>query len=234
VGKDKLLRFAEMKSFSNVIEPVTSVVKAGFYPLRGRWNIECFRNNNPIVLELGCGKGEYTVGLATKYPGKNHIGVDIKGARIWRGAKTALENRIGNVLFLRTRIEFIRSFFAKDEIDEIWITFPDPFTKPLKSGRRLTSPSFLNLYREILRDRGIVHLKTDNSSLYKYTLGIALSNKLEVISNTDDLYGNEKDNEILSIRTHYENLFLKEGTKIKYLSFRLEKNREIEDADFKK
>jgi tRNA (guanine-N7-)-methyltransferase len=234
LGKNKLLRFAEMKSFSNVIEPETRIVKAGSYPLRGRWNSEFFGNNNPLVLELGCGKGEYTVGLAMKYPSKNHIGVDIKGARIWRGAKTALENRISNVLFLRTRIEFLNAFFAEDEINEIWITFPDPFPKPVKSERRLTSPSFLNLYRGILSDRGIVHLKTDNSQLYRYTLGIALSNRLEIISDTDDLYGSEKDNEILSIRTHYEKLFLKEGIKIKYLSFRLEKNRKIEDEQIKK
>jgi tRNA (guanine-N7-)-methyltransferase len=230
VGKKKLSRWAEMKSFGNVLEPYTAEIKAGNYPLIGNWNREFFGNNNPVVIELGCGKGEYTLGLAIKYPSKNHIGVDIKGARIWRGAKTAFENKINNVVFLRTRIEFINSFFAEDEIDEIWITFPDPFPKQGQSGRRLTSPPFLNSYRKILRDRGIIHLKTDNSMLYEYTLGIALSNKLEIISDTVDLYGRENGNEILSIRTHYENLFLKVGIKIKYLSFRLEKNREVEDA----
>lgn len=234
MGKNKLSRWAEMKSFGNVIEPDTATAKGGSYPFRGRWNSEFFRNDNPIVLELGCGKGEYSVGLAMKYPGKNHIGVDIKGARIWRGAKTAVENNIRNVMFLRTRIEFINSFFAEDEIDEIWITFPDPFPKPVQSGRRLTSPPFLNSFRSILHDRGIIHLKTDNSLLYRYTRDLVIFNGLEIISDTDDLHGDENRNEILSISTHYENLFLKKGTKIKYLSFMLKKKKKIEDAYLKK
>lgn len=233
MGKNKLSRWAEMKSFGNVIEPRTVEIKTGTYPLRGKWKQEYFGNSNPIVLELGCGKGEYTVGLALNYPDKNHIGVDIKGARIWRGAKTAFENNIKNVLFIRTRIEFINSFFAEDEIDEIWVTFPDPFPKPGDAGRRLTSPAFLNSYRRILKNRGIIHLKTDNTLLYRYTLGVAESNDLEIISDTDDLYSNEKDNEILSIRTHYEDIFLKKDIKIKYLSFMLDKNRQINDI-FKK
>ncbi len=230
MGKNKLSRWAEMKSFSNVIEPVTGDIRTGSHPLKGKWNKEFFKNNHPVVLELGCGKGEYTIGLAKKYPQKNHIGVDIKGARIWRGAKTAIENGIENVLFLRTRIEFISSFFAEDEIDEIWITFPDPFPRPGKAGRRLTSPPFLNSYRKILRDMGTVHLKTDNSLLYKYTLGIVKSNELTLISNTENLHETPGFDDILSIRTHYENIFLREGTRIKYLSFRLEKNREVADA----
>jgi tRNA (guanine-N7-)-methyltransferase len=234
VGKKKLSRFAEMKSFSNVIEPASAEMKAGNYSLRGRWKEDFFGNKNPITLELGCGKGEYTVGLALKYTSRNHIGIDIKGARIWRGAKTAVENNIPNVLFLRTRIEFINSFFAVDEIDEIWITFPDPFPKPVDSGKRLTSPQFLNSYRNILRDGGIIHLKTDNSQLYKYSRGIVISNNLAILTDTDDLYGSGIENEILTIRTHYENLFLKDGIKINYLSYRLEKNREIKDAQPKK
>jgi len=223
-----------MKSFSNVIEPGQAEMKAGSYSLKGRWKEDFFGNNNPITLELGCGKGEYTTGLASKYPARNHIGIDIKGARIWRGAKTAIENKIPNVLFLRTRIEFINSFFAENEIDEIWITFPDPFPKPVDSGKRLTSPQFLNSYRNILCDGGIVHLKTDNSDLYRYSQGIVVSNNLVILSDTDDLYGCGIDNEILTIRTHYENLFLKDGIKINYLSFRLEKNREIRDAQPKR
>jgi tRNA (guanine-N7-)-methyltransferase len=234
VGKHKLARFAEMKSFSNVIEPHIADIKAGSYPLKGRWKDEFFGNKNPIVLELGCGKGEYTVGLALKYPTRNHIGVDIKGARIWRGAKTAVENKISNVLFLRTRIEFINSFFGEDEIDEIWVTFPDPFPKAVDSGKRLTSPPFLNSYRKIVCDRGIVHLKTDNLPLYKYTRAVAIQNGLEILSDTSDLYGDGIENEILTIRTHYENLFLKDGIKINYLSFRIEKNRDIKDAHSKK
>ena len=222
-----------MKSFSNVIEPASAEMKAGPYSLRGRWKEEFFGNKNPIILELGCGKGEYTVGLAQKYTSGNHIGIDIKGARIWRGAKTAIENKIPNVLFLRTRIEFINSFFAEDEIDEIWITFPDPFPKPVDAGKRLTSPPFLNSYRKILRNGGIIHLKTDNCQLYKYSRSIVLSNKLTVLTDTDDLYGSGIENEILTIRTHYENLFLKNGIKINYLSFRLEKNMEIKDATTK-
>ena len=233
MGKNKLSRWVEMKSFGNVIEPDIAEIKTGSYTLRGRWKQDYFGNSNPIVLELGCGKGEYTVELAQSYPDKNHIGVDIKGARIWRGAKTAFETDRKNVLFIRTRIEFINSFFAEEEVDEIWVTFPDPFPKPVDAGRRLTSPAFLNSYRRILKDRGIIHLKTDNTLLYRYSLWVAESNNLEIISNTDDLYSTENANGILSIRTYYEDLFLKDGIKIKYLSFRLDKNIEINDI-FKK
>jgi len=230
VGKNKLSKWAEMRTFGNVIEPDTSAVKKDHHPLRGNWKKEIFRNDHPLVLELGCGKGEYTVGLALKYPDKNHLGVDIKGARIWRGAKTAYEEKIINVFFVRTRIEFISSFFTDDEADEIWITFPDPFPKPADAGRRLTSPHFLNSYRKILRDKGIVHLKTDNSVLYKYTRDLVHLNQMEVIADTDDLYGSGSFNEILAIRTHYESLFLKDGIKIKYIAFRLEKDKVIRDA----
>lgn len=229
MGKNKLARWAEMKSFDNVIQPETDEVKAEEHPLKGRWKKEFFKNNNPIVLELGCGKGEYTVGLATKFPLKNFIGIDIKGARIWRGAKTAYENKIPNASFLRTRIEFIKSFFSEDEIDEIWITFPDPYPKRQNSRKRLISPHFINSYRSFLKNSGIVHLKTDDIELYNYTCEIAKHNNLEIISTTDDLYSGNIENDILSIRTHYENLFLSQGIKINYLSFRLDKNRNIED-----
>jgi tRNA (guanine-N7-)-methyltransferase len=234
LGKNKVARWAEMKSFGNVIEPPIDDIRESGHELKGRWKKSVFRNDNHLVLELGCGKGEYTVGLAARFTEKNFIGIDIKGARIWRGAKTARENQYSNVHFLRTRIEFINSFFAEDEADEIWITFPDPFPRQRDEARRLTSPQFLNLYRRFLCDKGIVHLKTDNHQLYLYTLGLVKKNGLAIITSTDDLYSGLVENDILSIRTHYENLFLKEGKKINYLSFRLEKNLEITNEGCKR
>jgi tRNA (guanine-N7-)-methyltransferase len=229
VGKDKLARWAEMRSFGNVIQPDIRKIKASVYPLKGRWNEDHFRNNHPIVLELGCGRGEYTVGLSLKFPLKNFIGIDIKGARMWRGAKTAIENNIPNALFLRTRIEFINSFFSVDEVDEIWITFPDPYPKRRNADKRLTSPFFLNSYNAFMKNEGIIHLKTDNTDLYNYTKNIAERNNLEIITATRDLYSGNIEDEILSIRTHYENIFLSKRIKINYLSFRLVKNRIIEN-----
>jgi len=230
VGKNKLGRWAEMKTFGNVLEPDTSRIKTGNHPARGQWNKDFFRNNNPVSLELVCGKGEYTIGLAKFYPLRNFIGIDIKGARIWRGAKTAYENKIPNAFFLRTRIEFINSFFDEDEVSEIWITFPDPFPKLKNESRRLTSPPFLNSYRKFLKDNGIIHLKTDNHPLYLYTKELAEINNLEILTATDDLYGDNPGNEILSIRTHYENIFLKENKRINYLSFLLPKEKTIINA----
>jgi tRNA (guanine-N7-)-methyltransferase len=227
MGKNKLGRWAEMKTFSNVIEPDASSVRNVQHPLKGRWKTDYFGNDNPIALELGCGKGEYTIELAKSYPARNYIGIDIKGARIWRGAKTAFESNIKNVLFLRTRIEFINSFFTENEVDEIWITFPDPFPKPKNADRRLTSPPFLNSYRLFLKDNGTIHLKTDNHDLFRYTLEIVKFNSLEIVSATEDLYSGSFDNEILSIRTHYENIFLKENKKINYLTFNLPKEKII-------
>jgi len=223
-----------MKSFGNVIEPKIEDIRESSHLLKGTWRKSVFKNYNRLVLELGCGKGEYTVGLAARFTDKNFIGIDIKGARIWRGAKTACENKYSNVHFLRTRIEFITSFFAEDEVDEIWITFPDPFPRQRDESRRLTSPQFLNLYRRFLCNMGIVHLKTDNHQLYVYTLGLVKKNGLTIITSTDDLYSGQVENEILSIRTQYENLFLKEGKKINYLSFKLEKNLEIRNEAGKK
>lgn len=234
MGKNKVARWAEMKSFGNVIEPHMDDIRESNHELKGKWKKSVFNNDHPLVLELGCGKGEYTVGLAAKFTEKNFIGIDIKGARIWRGAKTARENQFSNVLFLRTRIEFINSFFTEDEADEIWITFPDPFPRQRDEARRLTSPQFLNLYRRFLKDRGIIHLKTDNHQLYLYTLGLAKRNGLEILTYSDDLYSGMVENDILSIRTHYENLFLKEGKKINFLSFRLEKKREISNEAVKR
>jgi len=226
VAKKKLARFAELGTFRNVIQP--EIGEAGKdHAIKGRWREKIFRNNNPLLLELGCGKGEYTIGLSERFPDNNYIGVDIKGARLWRGARTAHEDQRPNVAFLRTRIEFICSFFSEDEIDEIWITFPDPHPGKNNSNKRLTCPWFLNTYRNILKNNGIIHLKTDNSDLFDYTRKIVIRNGLGLIAETDDLYSGNICNDTLSIKTHYETMFLKEGIKIKYLAFRLDKSKII-------
>jgi tRNA (guanine-N7-)-methyltransferase len=232
VGKNKLARWTELGTYNNVIQPEIGDVSERDHFIKGRWSQELFKNENPIVLELGCGKGEYTIGLATSFPGNNFIGIDIKGARMWRGAKTAYEQKLPNVAFLRTRIEFINSFFAADEVDEIWITFPDPHPGGRNSNKRLTSPWFLNSYRLFLKDKGLIHLKTDNTELYAFTKKVLSFNNLETIFTTTDLYS-EKTDYILSIRTHYEKLFLNEGLKINYISFRLNKEKIIKDASAK-
>ena len=229
MGKNKLARWNELGTFNNVFQPEIGAVAGEDHHVKGKWHAKVFCNERPIVLELGCGKGEYTVGLAAMFPECNFVGIDIKGARMWRGAKTADENKLTNVAFLRTRIEFINSFFAEDEVDEIWITFPDPHPGGRNSGKRLTSPPFLNRYRQFLKDRGIIHLKTDNTELYQYSLAVALRNNLGVIRSTDDLYSQNSAGEILSIKTHYEKLFLRDGLKINYLAYRLEKEKNIED-----
>jgi tRNA (guanine-N7-)-methyltransferase len=232
VGKNKLARWTELTSFDNVIQPEIGEVSDRDHPIKGKWNQEIFKNNNPIVLELGCGKGEYTVGLAKNFPDNNFIGIDIKGARMWRGAKTANEQNLQNVAFVRTRIEFINSFFSADEVDEIWITFPDPHPGGRNSNKRLTSPWFLNSYRLFLKDKGIIHLKTDSKELYEFTNKVLSYNNQGIIISTNDLYA-EKADTILSIRTHYEKIFLEAGLKINYLSFRLENDKIIENAKVK-
>lgn len=229
MGKNKLARWKELESFDNVIQPEIDDVSHKDHPIKGNWRKTLFKNENPLILELGCGKGEYTVGLAARFPENNYIGIDIKGARMWRGAKTANETNLPNVAFLRTRIEFINSFFAEDEVNEIWITFPDPHPGARNANKRLSSPQFLNSYRQFLKNNGIVHLKTDNTELFRYTQSLIGKNGLEFIVNTENLYSGEFSDEILAIRTHYESLFLKEGMDIKYLSFRLQKNKLIED-----
>ena len=232
MGKNKLARWTELGSYDNVIQPEIGEVAGKDHPIKGRWNQELFKNKNPIVLELGCGKGEYTVGLANSFPDNNYIGIDIKGARMWRGAKTAYEQNLPNVAFLRTRIEFINSFFSADEIDEIWITFPDPHPGGRNSNKRLTSPLFLNSYRHFLKDKGLIHLKTDNKEFYEFTIKVLSYNNLETILSTNDLYS-EKIENILSIRTHYEKIFLDAGLKINYLTFRLNKEKTIENVSAK-
>jgi tRNA (guanine-N7-)-methyltransferase len=232
VGKNKLARWNELGSYDNVIQPEIGEIAGKDHSVKGNWNKELFRNENPIVLELGCGKGEYTVGLANNFLGKNFIGIDIKGARMWRGAKTANDQNLPNVAFLRTRIEFITSFFTQDEVDEIWITFPDPHPGGRNANKRLTSPRFLNSYRLFLKDNGLIHLKTDNKELYEFTKKVIDHNKLETIVSTTDLY-TDHSNEILSIKTHYEKIFLAAGMNINYLSFRLGKYKNIENATAK-
>lgn len=232
MGKNKLARWTELGSYDNVIQPEIEDVSGKDHPIKGRWNQDLFKNGNPITIELGCGKGEYTVGLANNFPQNNFIGIDIKGARMWRGAKTANEQKLPNVAFLRTRIEFINSFFSSDEVDEIWITFPDPHPGGRNSNKRLTSPWFLNSYRLFLKDKGLIHLKTDNKELYDFTCKVLSHNNVETIISTNDLYTEKIDN-ILSIRTHYEKIFLDAGLKINYLSFRLDKEKIIENAPAK-
>jgi tRNA (guanine-N7-)-methyltransferase len=232
VGKNKLARWTELGSYNNVFQPAIGDVSGKDHPIKGRWNRELFKNENPIVLELGCGKGEYTVGLAKSFPENNFIGIDIKGARMWRGAKTANEQNLPNVAFLRTRIEFINSFFSEDEVDEIWITFPDPHPGGRNSNKRLTSPQFLNAYRQFLKDNGLIHLKTDNKELYNFTFDVLKKNDLKIIFSTRDVHSEKTDN-ILSIRTHYEKIFMDAGQKINYISFRLNKDRNIENGQAK-
>src|ERR1051326_5970450 len=216
MGKNKLQRFAELKTFQNVFEFLFTERLTDF-KLKGKWNEEYFKNENPIVLELGCGKGEYSIGLAEKYPNKNFIGVDIKGARIWRGSKNAQEKNLHNVTFLRTQIEFIESCFAKDEVSEIWVTFPDP--QPNKEKKRLTHSIFLSRYKNILKPNGIIHLKTDSAELHEFTLEVIEENKLKFLDATNDLYGNPEREEVKSIKTHYEKLFTAKGKKITYIKF---------------
>jgi len=190
-------------------------------PLKGNWKRDFFKNENPIILELGCGKGEYTVGLAQRYPDKNFIGVDIKGNRIWTGAKTAIENNMNNVAFIRTRIDFIEACFANHEIDEIWITFPDPQPQKTRERNRLTNPMFIRRYTNILKQEGIINLKTDNKPFYDYTLEVIEAQKLKLLDNTDDLYvdTSKRDEALTTIKTYYEKKFSDLGFKICYLKF---------------
>jgi tRNA (guanine-N7-)-methyltransferase len=215
----KLEKFADVEGFSNCFKFFFEDLKDGFKQ-KGKWH-EFFGNKNPIVLELGCGKGEYTIGLATKHPEKNFIGVDIKGNRIWSGAKFALENKLNNVGFLRTRIDFIDHCFATNEIDEIWITFPDPQPQSTRQRKRLTHMMFINRYRKFLKPGGSVHLKTDSTGFYEYTLEVIRENNLKLIWDTNDLYHNcpPGRRELIEIKTYYEQLFTAKGEDIKYIHF---------------
>lgn len=227
MGKNKLKKFGEMETFSNVFQYPYSVLMQQGFPLKGKWHSDFFGNGNPIVLELGCGKGEYTVGLAKRFPDRNFIGVDIKGARMWTGAKQAVADNMPNVAFVRTNIELIASFFAPGEVSEIWITFPDPQMK--KTNKRLTSVRFLNLYRRILEPGGIINLKTDSPFLYTYTRELVRLNGLPVEVDTDDLYASGMADDILEIRTFYEQQWLARGLTIKYLRWRLDEGTELQE-----
>jgi len=224
-GKDKLRKFRENESFSCLLQPSTEDVLNKDYYIKGEWNSEMFHNDNPIVVELGCGKGEYTIALSQMFPDKNFIGVDIKGARLWKGAKFATEHNLPNVAFLRTRIEFIQSAFASDEISEIWITFADP--QPKRAKKRLTHPLFLNRYKNFLAHDGIIHLKTDSQLLHNYTLEVAKCNHLTVIEHNNDIYGSGSANDLLSIKTFYEAQFLAQGLPITYMAFKLDNKEEL-------
>lgn len=220
-SKNKLKRFKENETFKNVIQPDREAVKNGF-PLKGKWK-DHFKNNNPIVLELGCGKGEYTIGLAKQNGAKNFIGIDIKGARLWRGAKTALEENIDNVAFLRTQIELVDELFDENEVAEIWITFPDPQIKYKRTKHRMTNKDFLAKYRRILRPEGLVHLKTDSEFMHGYTLGLLQGLDLKILYANHDVYKNEgSPKEVLELQTFYEKQYLDMGKPITYIQFKVD------------
>ncbi len=233
MGKGKLAKFADMERYPNVFQYPYSVVDNVPFEMRGHWCEQYFHNDNPIVLELGCGKGEYAVSLARMFPNMNFIGVDIKGARMWTGATQALEEKLTNVAFLRTNIEVIDRFFAEDEVQEIWLTFSDPQMK--NPRKRLTSTWFLNRYRKFLIDGGVVHLKTDSNFLFTYTSYMADANKLPVLFRTTDLYHtdglDEETSRILSIQTYYESMWIERGLNIKYQKFRLPRAGELAEPD---
>lgn len=222
----KLQKFSEFKQFSNSFTYLYDeyLVENTFFKLYGHWNKNYFKNNAPIVIELGCGRGEYTVGLAQKYPNKNFIGIDYKSNRMWMGAKIALENKLTNVAFLRTKIEFLHKVFSQNEVDELWITFPDPQIQKSREKKRLTHPRFLELYKQFLNPTGYVHLKTDNSIFFDYTLEVLTQLNIQPILVSQNLYNENEHpefNEVKSIQTYYEKLFSEQGHTIKYCKFQL-------------
>ena len=232
MSKGKLQKFADMESYSNVFQYPFSVIEQVPFEMKGHWRELYFHNDNPIVLELGCGKGEYTVELAKLYPETNFIGVDIKGSRMWTGATQAINEGLTNVAFLRTNIEIIERFFEKDEVQEIWLTFSDPQMK--NAHKRLTSTFFMERYRRFIVDKGIIHLKTDSNFLFTYTKYMVDANKLPVLLCTDDLYHDDLDsetNKILSIQTYYESMWIERGLNIKYMMFNLPHNGELCEPD---
>lgn len=221
-SKNKLKRFRENEKFENVIQPSREELTDNLFELKGKWSQEFFKNDNPIVLELGCGKGEYTVELARQNPGKNFIGIDIKGARFWRGAKTAIEEDLENVAFIRTQIELIEYVFAVNEVSEIWITFPDPQIKYKRTKHRLTNTEFLQRYKSILKEDGIMHLKTDSEFMHGYTLGLLHGEGHGILYAHHDIYKNEySPKEVIGIQTFYEKQYLEKGKPITYIQFKI-------------
>lgn len=230
MGKNKLAKFAEMENFPHVIQVPSRELRAGeIFEMKGKWNESFFHNDHPIVLELGCGKGEYTVGLAKQYPEKNFIGIDIKGARMWTGARESHEAGMKNVAFLRTNIEMISHFFAENEVSEVWITFPDPQMK--KVTKRLTATNFIANYQQFVKDNGIIHLKTDSNFMFTYTCEMVKANHYQVDFQTNDLYASDLDDPILGIKTYYEQQWLDRGLSIKYIRFILEKRTLFVEPD---
>lgn len=233
MAKGKLAKFADMERYENVFQYPYSVVENVPFEMKGRWREDYFHNDNPIVLELGCGKGEYTVGLAKLFPNINFIGVDIKGARMWTGATQAIKENLRNVAFLRTNIEVIDRFFAEDEVQEIWLTFSDPQMK--NARKRLTSTYFMNRYRRFLNDGGLIHLKTDSNFLFTYTTYMVERNCLPVLLRTEDLYHtegiDEETSNILAIQTYYESMWIERGLNIKYMKFRLPRLGELAEPE---
>ena len=223
MAKNKLTKFAEMASYENVFHSPYEKLREEGFSLKGKWHTY-FKNCNPIILELGCGKGEYTVGLARKFPEKNFIGIDIKGARIWSGATQARTEKLNNAAFLRTHIELINNFFSDNEVSEIWITFPDPQMK--KTNKRLTSTRFMQEYSRILKTDGVIHLKTDSNFLYNYTKEVIKANNIKILFDTENLYDSNPEDEILGIQTYYEQQWLERGLNIKYIKFTSPKDKE--------
>ena len=221
-SKNKLKRFKENETFKNVIQPTREELVEKDFALKGKWNKDFFKNDNPLILELGCGKGEYSVELGRKFPNKNFIGIDIKGARFWRGAKTALEENITNVGFLRTQIELVDHAFAQNEVDEIWITFPDPQIKYKRTKHRMTNPDFLQRYKSILKPDGIVNLKTDSEFMHGYTLGLLQGAGHDILYANHDVYKQEgSPEEVTSIQTFYESQYLEQNKPITYIRFKI-------------
>lgn len=218
--KKKLQQFAETKTFPNFFEPSYAELKKGF-SLKGNWSADFFKNQNPIIIELGCGKGEYTVGLAEKYPDKNYIGMDLKGARMWRGCKDSIEKNMKNVAFVRSKIQNLEHIFDNDEIEEIWITFPDPQPRSSKEKKRLSSPAFIARYKNILKKDATIHLKTDDVFLFDYTVEVIAEHGHELLFKTHDLYKSGINDDVMEFQTYYEKIFLNEGKKINYLKFKL-------------
>jgi len=222
MGKNKLAKFADMEEFPHVFQVSSHELREGTcFKMKGQWNELFFKNNHPIVLELGCGKGEYTVGLARLFPEKNFIGVDIKGARLWTGAKESFQQNMTNVAFVRTNIEMIFHFFAQNEVSEIWLTFPDPQMK--KVTKRLTATNFMKSYQQFVKNDGLIHLKTDSNFMFTYTCEMVKANQYPVYFLTSDLYNSDLVDPILNIKTYYEQQWLDRGISIKYIQFVMEK-----------